>query len=195
MGEIRIKNVPEELWDWLHGEAERKGVSVGAFLLMELWWTKEGRKGDLGRDQLGTQLKALGTNQSLKGDQLVPAAKLEKLEKTNAEREGRFLLPGWVPREAWGHYEEMRRKMRKPMTETAKKLAVGELGKLREQGEDPEKVLEQSVYKCWQGLFPVNGGSGGGSGYGGRKTVTEHNREAFREAARLRGDPAPEDEQ
>lgn len=66
-----------------------------------------------------------------------------------------FVLPSWIPREAWDEYEIMRKKIRKPMTDKARTLAIAELENLRNAGHDPEMVLNQSVLNSWQGLFPL----------------------------------------
>lgn len=72
--------------------------------------------------------------------------------KSNAKPCG-FALPAWVPGDAWESFVETRVKIRAPMTDRAKTLAVAELGKLRDQGHDPRAVLEQSVLRGWRGLF------------------------------------------
>jgi Helix-turn-helix domain len=73
-----------------------------------------------------------------------------------------FVLPDWIPREAWDGYEEMRRKKKKVPTDRARRLAVKELESLRAAGHDPAAVLDQSTYNNWTGLFPVkqNGSDG-----------------------------------
>lgn len=64
-------------------------------------------------------------------------------------------LPDWIPAEAWAGYVEMRKKIKKPMTERAEQLAIATLDKLRQQGQDVGAVLDQSVMNAWQGLFPI----------------------------------------
>lgn len=64
-------------------------------------------------------------------------------------------LPDWVPEADWGAYLQMRQRIRKPATDRAKELAIGELDKLRGEGHDPGAVLRQSVLHSWQGLFPI----------------------------------------
>src|SRR3546814_21174285 len=49
----------------------------------------------------------------------------------------------------------MRIKIRKPMTDYAKSLAVAELARLAEDGHPPGAVLDQSIFRDWQGLFPL----------------------------------------
>src|SRR2546429_671442 len=69
----------------------------------------------------------------------------------------RFALPEWIPEEPWNGYIEMRVQMKKPMTERAKQMAVRKLADLRSQGYDPGEVLDQSIFMCWLGLFPLKG--------------------------------------
>lgn len=64
-------------------------------------------------------------------------------------------LPAWVDAIAWDGYEAMRKAARKPMTPAARRLAVAELAKLRDSGQDPTDVLRQSTFRSWVGLFPV----------------------------------------
>lgn len=66
-----------------------------------------------------------------------------------------FILPDWIPKETWEDYVAMRKQIRKPLTTGAVKLAVKELEKLKEQGDDPQSVLEQSTLNSWQGLFEL----------------------------------------
>jgi|TARA_R110000787_G_scaffold49454_4_gene118583 hypothetical protein len=63
-------------------------------------------------------------------------------------------LPDWLEREAWHDFVKFRTMVKKPMTERAKQRAINKLEKLREQGEDPAKVLDQSVDAGWTDLYP-----------------------------------------
>lgn len=64
-------------------------------------------------------------------------------------------MPDWLPEKAWCDYQEMRKKIRKPMTKRAAQLAIGTLEKLRADGYDVSAVLDQSIMNSWQGLFPI----------------------------------------
>jgi hypothetical protein len=68
-----------------------------------------------------------------------------------------FVLPDWIPVDVWDAYVGMRKQMKKPMSDYAKKLAVNELLKLVNQGFNPADVLNQSILNSWQGLFPIKG--------------------------------------
>jgi uncharacterized protein YdaU (DUF1376 family) len=66
-----------------------------------------------------------------------------------------FVLPDWVPQEAWKAWLEVRKKKDSPNTPRALKLALGELERLKSQGFDPVAVLDQSTLKGWKSLWPV----------------------------------------
>ena len=93
------------------------------------------------------------------GKQLDTQLQLQKHKELEPKAKARcaFELPPWVPQEAWNHYTEMRNRIRKPMTDQAKKWAVKLLESLRKRGHEPRAVLEQSVFNSWQGLFEVKG--------------------------------------
>ncbi|WP_203309785.1 helix-turn-helix domain-containing protein [Sphingomonas beigongshangi] len=65
-----------------------------------------------------------------------------------------FVPPSDIPEAEWDGYEEMRRRIGKPMTAKARDLAIGKLRKLAEAGYPPGDVLNNSILNSWQGLFP-----------------------------------------
>ena len=65
------------------------------------------------------------------------------------------VYPDWLPDVLWTDYLEHRKKLRKPMTERAKELAINKLRELKELGNDPQEVLQQSIVNGWQGLFEI----------------------------------------
>lgn len=73
-------------------------------------------------------------------------------------------LPEWLPAQAWASFVEMRSKIRRPMTAAAKTLIIKRLDTFRQQGQDPEAVLNQSVMASWQGVFPVKDAPAAGGG-------------------------------
>lgn len=66
-------------------------------------------------------------------------------------------LPSWIPSDAWAGYVEMRKEtLKKPLkTDRAINLAINTLARLRDDGNDPGAVLDQSTLNGWQGLFAV----------------------------------------
>ena len=77
------------------------------------------------------------------------------VDKAKNKSPGLFVLPDWIPRELWAEFEEMRRKLRKPMTDKARDLIVRDLEKLRGEGYEVVQVIEKSIANSWQGVFPL----------------------------------------
>ena len=67
-------------------------------------------------------------------------------------------IPDWIPVDAWNDFVDSRKKLRKPLTQGAIKLAISTLSKLKLEGNDPKEVIEQSILSGYSGLFPVNKG-------------------------------------
>jgi hypothetical protein len=49
----------------------------------------------------------------------------------------------------------MRKKIKKPATEKAIPMLINKLLTLKEAGSDPKEVLQQSIMRNYQGLFPI----------------------------------------
>jgi len=81
----------------------------------------------------------------------------KKSREPSLEPSREFLtgIPDWLPVEAWRAFVDMRRKIRKPLTDHAVKLAFRRLETLKDSGQDPQAVLEQSILHDYQGLFAV----------------------------------------
>ena len=98
-------------------------------------------------------------------------------EKGNAKKAADkyvFVLPEWVPAQAWNAFVEMRKTIKKPLTEWGKHLAVLDLQRISgSSGDTPEEILNESTYKNYQGLFPVKR-DGGGNGSGNRFGKRDH---------------------
>lgn len=113
--------------------------------------------------------------------------------------------------DTWLQYVEHRELIKKPLTPRAALLALRHLRDMEAQGEEPWRVINQSIFRRWVGLFPVKeaqketpptramdgGASGGttltqrGKGYGNRQQNTTRKLSAADEVrlARLsRGD-------
>lgn len=66
------------------------------------------------------------------------------------------LLPDWLDRETWENFVEYRKKIHAPLSEKGQKLGIAKLTALRNDGEDPKAVIEQTIFSGkWTGLFPV----------------------------------------
>lgn len=89
-----------------------------------------------------------------------PEADIEnkKIPPTPKGEKRPFSLPDWMPADDWNAYVEMRQKIRKPMTDHAKDLAVKKLARFRDAGEDPAELLQAATLGSWQGIYSLRKG-------------------------------------
>ena len=64
-------------------------------------------------------------------------------------------LPAWIPADVWTAFIDHRKAIKHPLTKRALTFAISRLSKLRDQGNDPVEVIEQSILNDWRGFFPV----------------------------------------
>jgi len=104
------------------------------------------------------------------------AYKIEEIEeekKKNIKKEGNFVLPlpDWLPMDDWKDYLEMRNKKGKgKATNRAQQLVIVKLDELRTSGQDPSKVLQQSIINNWTSVFEIKGN------YNGNNNQDKHQR-------------------
>jgi hypothetical protein len=89
----------------------------------------------------GHEREILRTKNTTKNKSNKPAAQIE--------------LPEWMPVDAWNGFIEMRKTIKKPMTDRGKELAIEKLKKLLDAGQNIEAVLNESTMNNWQGLFEI----------------------------------------
>lgn len=63
-------------------------------------------------------------------------------------------LPEWLPADEWAGFVEMRKAIKKPLTQRAMELAIGKLDGFRKGGHSLSVILQQSTLNCWQDLYP-----------------------------------------
>ena len=88
---------------------------------------------------------------SIEPSDIPPISPRPKTKKSKAP----FVLPDWVEAKAWDAFEDMRKRIHKPLTDYARSLALDKLAMLQAQGHAPTDVLNQSTLHSWQGLFPI----------------------------------------
>jgi hypothetical protein len=64
-----------------------------------------------------------------------------------------FEVPDWVPRAEWDSFVEMRTKLKSPLTNRGKTLALAALVKLKAEGHDPRSVIDEAVLKGWKSFY------------------------------------------
>lgn len=64
-------------------------------------------------------------------------------------------VPEWIPAQAWADFLDFRKRKGSPMTARAQELAIMKLDAMRQGGQDPAAVLDQSTMNGWTSLRPV----------------------------------------
>jgi uncharacterized protein YdaU (DUF1376 family) len=102
-----------------------------------------------------------------------------------------FVLPEWVGPEVWAAFEEMRKKIKKPMTDRARQNIIAKLAEFKSQGHDPTIVLDNSITGSWQDVYePKNKGAQHAGQQGAGKNNSHGNKSGIRaEAGKY--DPKP----
>ncbi|MDZ4230259.1 MAG: DUF4373 domain-containing protein [Dehalococcoidales bacterium] len=66
-----------------------------------------------------------------------------------------YVLPDWIDKDTWAAFVEVRKAKKAANTTYALQLIIKELALLKEQGDDPIKVLNQSISNSWKGVFAL----------------------------------------
>lgn len=66
-------------------------------------------------------------------------------------------IPEWLPQKSWDEFINFRLS-NEPLTELAKTKAIKKLDDLRQKGNDPVSVIDQSILNGWKGLFEDKSG-------------------------------------
>lgn len=82
----------------------------------------------------------------------------EKKETIQKKRSVDFILPEDVDPDTWKDFEEMRNKLKAPMTDRAKKEIIVKLTSI---GQDKNKILAQSIMNGWKGVFELKNNNNG----------------------------------
>lgn len=77
----------------------------------------------------------------------------EKRREEKKETPIGFELPDWVPKAEWDSFVEMRTKLKSPLTNRGKTLALAALTKLKSEGHDPRRVIDEAVLKGWKSFY------------------------------------------
>ena len=84
-------------------------------------------------------------------------------------------------REALADFADMRKKIRKPLTERAKVLALKKLQSLSSDVSEQVKIVEQSILNGWQSFYELKGGNNGYGTQGNRRqNISRQNNPRFR---------------
>ena len=67
-------------------------------------------------------------------------------------------LPVWLPKEKWEAFVQMRKQLKKPMTDYAIKLMTDKLVRLRDAGHNVADLLDKSITNGWMDVYEPKGG-------------------------------------
>lgn len=90
-------------------------------------------------------------------------------------------VPEYIDLEVWYAFKEMRRVIHRSLTKYGERRILNKLEVLKEQGEDPNEVLNQSIEKSWNGVFPVKKGLNGNGKKSDEQKRAEVERIIFRD--------------
>jgi len=83
-----------------------------------------------------------------KPPQTPPLAKSKSFDPSSVE------LPVWLPKPTWDSWVQYRKEINKPIKSQQTVIqAIKLLGKCRDNGHQPEKIINASIANGWQGLF------------------------------------------
>ncbi|HXK00737.1 MAG TPA: helix-turn-helix domain-containing protein [Buchnera sp. (in: enterobacteria)] len=84
-------------------------------------------------------------------------------------------LPDWIKKETWKEFLHHRKSVKSPMTELAQNKAINLLKKYKDEGQDIDQIINNSIINGWKGLFPIKLTKENGNGkYNGNNGKQEH---------------------
>ena len=101
-----------------------------------------------------------------------------KISRVKKREERELIFPTWMDENLiylWNEFIEMRIKIKKPPTHLAKEILLSTLEKLFNSGQDPSKVLQQSIVSNWQSLFPIKENKNHGKQYNNQQPTAHEN--------------------
>lgn len=84
--------------------------------------------------------------------------KPQKQPKAAKPKPEGITLPDWLLETDWQAFLAHRKASKAAMTAIAQSRAIAELERLRNAGNDPAEVINQSIINGWKGLFPIKSG-------------------------------------
>lgn len=84
------------------------------------------------------------------GGNVVVVQEVRTKKTTNAR--ARVSIPSWLDQQRWQDFRDHRRKLKKPMTDTAEMRNINSLSRMRDAGYDPNAVIDEAIERGWQGF-------------------------------------------
>lgn len=103
-----------------------------------------------------------------------PRAHTKQCNNVTMETNNKYIVPEMLLEE-WKSYVEMRKSIKKPLTDKAAQMALDTLEKLYPKDYEKQRAcLNQSTFHCWSGLFEVKEVQGERLDRTNKKGVSEH---------------------
>ena len=77
----------------------------------------------------------------------------ERETKTKKSKSITLELPEWLPENIWNDFVELRKFIKKPMTDRAKQLMLSNLQKIKDNGHDPILAINKSIANNWSDIY------------------------------------------
>jgi hypothetical protein len=77
----------------------------------------------------------------------------ERETKTKKSKSITLELPEWLPENIWNDFVELRKFIKKPMTDRAKQLMLANLQKIKDNGHDPILAINKSIANNWSDIY------------------------------------------
>lgn len=100
------------------------------------------------------------TNEQPTSNQRVTTNKNEKKKENEKKKTMDIKIPDFISSELWSDFLDMRKTIKSPMTDKAQVLAFKQLDRFKMDGQDPIKIIEQSIMNSWKGLFEIKNNNG-----------------------------------
>ena len=120
-----------------------------------IWAEKREKQSEGGKTAMSRRWGKVNKDKGL--DKLLISSdnKVKESKVNKSKVKENITYPDWLPLDTFNDFKEKRKEIKKPLTGRAEELAIKALARLKESGNDPQAVLEQSIMGGWQGLFPV----------------------------------------
>jgi hypothetical protein len=83
----------------------------------------------------------------------IPETETERETKTKKSKPITLELPEWLPENIWNDFVELRKFIKKPMTDRAKQLMLANLQKIKDNGHDPILAINKSIANNWSDIY------------------------------------------
>ncbi|MBU2623572.1 MAG: hypothetical protein ABIJ52_03380 [Pseudomonadota bacterium] len=105
-------------------------------------------------DQANSQLtdRQRTDNGQITTNKNIRSKEVKNEKKTNKEK-SEIVFPIWLSKDSFDAFDEMRNKIKAPLTGKAREMLINKLQDFKNQGYDPNEILNESTMNSWKGIF------------------------------------------